>query len=878
MAIALGSISPSAGTIPKVVSWGLGFFSYTKTVDFCDTMASISPSPSSAVPPSSAYWVEVLVDCPQVQGLFTYGVPAGEQIDPGDVIQVPFGAQELGAIAIKILPTFPPQLDPQQIKSVLGIVAKGFFSPHYWQLLDQVAQYYKTDPMVVIRTALPAGILQRSQSRIQLNTAVIPEDASFFLSHGGQRVLALLQQQRHGDYSEKYLRQKIKGAQRGIRELVAKGWAKKYLQTQRPSQPQWQLAAIAVASLGLPEDYPQLTPRQWEVWQILHHQGGELWLRDLLQLARTTRSVITRLETAGLVVVQPQEKLRLGDRLDTSRDQPKALTPQQQKALDFIHQCRQDLQYSLDLPSRSHHEILLHGVTGSGKTEVYLQAIAPVLAEKKSALVLVPEIGLTPQLTDRFRARFGDRVLVYHSELSRGERFDTWRRTLEGDPLVLIGTRSAIFAPLPQLGLIILDEEHDDSYKQTQTPPTYHARTLARWRSQLAPCPLILGSATPALETWHQCQNPAPNSPYHYLSLPDRIHNRPLPPVEIVDLRQELRQGNRSLFSQALQQRFHQLKEEQTQGILFISRRGHSTFVSCRSCGYVLDCPHCDVSLSYHYHRRGSRELLRCHYCNHTQTQPGQCPSCQSPYFKFFGTGTQKVMQVLGEDFPELSAIRFDSDTTTPKGSQRALLEQFRAGKADLLVGTQMLTKGLDLDRVTLVGVIAADGLLFQADYRAAERAFQVLTQVAGRAGRGEKPGEVIIQTYNPAHPVLGAVKHHDYGKFLRQELPHRRELNYPPYGALVLLRWSGLDEKTVQQTAIASTEWLQEHLNPEIELLGPAPAMISRISSRYRWHLVLKFAPENRSALTPLNLLSDRCPRGVHLRIDVDPLSFEYL
>jgi primosomal protein N' (replication factor Y) (superfamily II helicase) len=533
-------------------------------------------------------------------------------------------------------------------------------------------------------------------------------------------------------------------------------------------------------------------------------------------------------------------------------------------------------------------KVLLHGVTGSGKTEVYLQAIAPILERGQSALVLVPEIGLTPQLTDRFRARFGDRVRVYHSALSEGERYDTWRQLLSGTPQVLIGTRSAIFAPLPNLGCILLDEEHDSSFKQDQPAPCYHARTLAEWRSQLLNCPLILGSATPALETWREFQSPLTSpltSPLSlprslYLSLPDRVHARPMPHLEVVDMRQELRQGNRSIFSHSLATALNQLQDNRQQGLLFIHRRGHSTFVSCRSCGHVMDCPHCDVSLSYHQVQAGGYQSLRCHYCGYQQPQPQNCPACGSPYLKHFGSGTQRIMQELSRQFPQLRCLRFDSDTTRTKGAHRALLNQFAQGEADLLVGTQMLTKGIDLPQVTLVGVVAADGLLHLADYRASERAFQTLLQVAGRCGRGDEPGRVILQTYSPSHPVIQAVQQQDYPPFAEAELQFRAALRYPPYGRLIVLRLSSSDEALLKQTAEAIATDLRQQLNlsedqiSDCEILGPAPAAIARVANRYRWHLLMKFPADYPLDLQIVMSMRSRCPSNVSLTIDVDPLN----
>ncbi|MGC1395273.1 MAG: primosomal protein N', partial [Coleofasciculaceae cyanobacterium] len=500
-------------------------------------------------------------------------------------------------------------------------------------------------------------------------------------------------------------------------------------------------------------------------------------------------------------------------------------------------------------------------------------AIAPILEQGKSALVLVPEIGLTPQLTDRFRARFGNKVNVYHSALSEGERYDTWRQMLMGEPQIIIGTRSAIFVPLLRLGLIILDEEHDGSFKQDQPAPTYHARTVAQWRGKSENCPLILGSATPCLETWVNVRRQDTSLANYYLSLPERIQSRPMPPIEVVDMRQELQQGNRSIFSRSLQNALLQLQEKQQQGILFIHRRGHSTFVSCRSCGYVVECPYCDVSLSYHHTHEGASEVLQCHYCNFRRSHPRSCPECSSPYLKFFGSGTQRVTQELAKELPNLRIIRFDSDTTRTKGSHRTLLTRFANGEADLLVGTQMLTKGLDLAQVTLVGVVSADGLLNLADYRASERAFQTLTQVAGRAGRGDDPGQVIMQTYSPQHPVIKAVQSYDYQSFTTQELAQREVLSYPPYGKLVLLKLTSLDAVEVENTAeIIADKLADTDLNYEI--LGPAPASVMRVARRYRWQILLKFPLDVPVELPYLTELRSLCPPGVSFGIDVDPLN----
>ncbi|WP_414623620.1 primosomal protein N' [Calothrix sp. CCY 0018] len=828
-----------------------------------------------------AQWVEVLVDCPRATGLFTYGLPKHLEVQPGDILSVPFGTQTLGGIAIRKL-TKPPQDIPiEKIRNIEDVVSVGFFPDFYWELLNRVAAYYYTPLIQVIRVALPPGLLGKSQRRIKLvspkNTSPTSRSSSlsFSLSPAAQKILDLLQLSPEGNYSFVYLSRQVRGAYRAVRELRRFGLIETYLEAPRLTKPQRKKAVTLIASNFAAD----LTTRQRSILEVLRRRGGEMWLTELLQTCSASSSTIKTIENKGYVVVEEKEILRI----DTSKNaddtfagaQVKNLTSAQQTAIETINNIN------------GFASILLHGVTGSGKTEVYLQAITALLQKGKSALVLVPEIGLTPQLTDRFRARFGNKVSVYHSALSDGERYDTWRQMLAGEPQVVIGTRSAIFAPLPNLGIIILDEEHDSSFKQDSPMPTYHARKVAAWRAELQNCPLILGSATPSLESWVAAGEGGEgvegvegeelllNSQFpksYYLPLPERVNSRPLPPVEIVDMRSELQQGNRSIFSKSLQQGLQELIETGQQGILFIHRRGHSTFVSCRSCGYVMECPYCDVSLSYHQTEAGAAQVLRCHYCNYATPHPKNCPDCCSPYLKFFGSGTQKVAQELAKQFPELKFIRFDSDTTRNKGAHRTLLTRFAKGEAHLLIGTQMLTKGLDLPQVTLVGVVSADGLLHLSDYRASERAFQTLTQVAGRAGRGEDPGRVIIQTYTTEHPVIEAVQQHDYQTFIQDELEQREALNYPPYGRLILLRLSSPDDVLVENTATEIAEKLEQR--SDIDILGPAPANILRVANRYRWQILLKFAPEDLPQLPDWQEIRQMCPDLVSLTIDIDPLN----
>lgn len=510
----------------------------------------------------------------------------------------------------------------------------------------------------------------------------------------------------------------------------------------------------------------------------------------------------------------PARKKKYPSQPEVSSDKPLTLNPGQEQAVNEI------------LGTQKGSSILLHGVTGSGKTEVYLQAIARYRqTSSKPVLVLVPEIGLTPQITHRFRQRFGsDQVLVYHSGLTTATRYNTWRAIAEGTASIIIGTRSAVFAPLKEIGLIIIDEEHDDSFKQQEPIPCYDARLVAQWRSQFCGCPLVLGTATPSISTWV-------NPDKTYIELKHRIQTL-MPKIELVDMREELRQGNYSVFSRQLQK---QLQSLQGKAILFIHRRGHSTFVSCRSCGSVLNCPRCDVSLKYHQ----NDHRVHCHYCGHKKILPPRCPDCDSTAFKFFGAGTQKVEAELNSLFPELKFLRFDSDTVKNHQHEQ-IIEEFKSD-CQVLIGTQILAKGLDIPSVDLVGIISADGLLHFSDYNAYERAFQTLTQVAGRCGRGGKQGTVVLQTYTPEHPVIQAIGNYGYESFVETELTQREKLFYPPYCRIVLIRLSGHDSAQVQTTAEEIATQLTDILDVDADVLGPAPTVIQRINERFYWQIILK-------------------------------------
>ena len=623
------------------------------------------------------------------------------------------------------------------------------------------------------------------------------------------------------------------------------------------------VALVAEAAIPGNRSVP-LSAKQQALFEQLASLGGGAWQADLLASGGFSRSVLDGLERRGLVrkealVVQAADLANGTTRLELAPAQ--TLTADQAAALDQIRR------------SPAGQSLLLWGVTGAGKTEVYLQAAADGLAAGQGVLLLTPEIGLVPQLLDRCRQRFGAAVAEFHSGCSEGQRIDTWRRCLQADgaPLLVVGTRSAVFLPIDNLGLIVLDEEHDSSYKQDSPMPCYHARDVARHRARRSGARLVLGSATPSLETWQTCQGPAATTAL--LRLPERIGGRPLPPVRLVDMRLELEDGHRRLISRPLMQRLGSLAERGEQAVLLVPRRGHSSFLSCRSCGEVVLCPHCDVALTVHGRSDGP-QWLRCHWCDHRAEIGERCSHCGSTAFKPFGAGTQRVMEQLDKELEGLRLLRFDRDTTRGRDGHRRLLERFAAGDADVLVGTQMLAKGMDLPAVTLAAVLAADGLLHRPDLRASEQSLQLLLQLAGRAGRGDRPGEVLVQTYCPDHPVIRHLVDGRYGAFLAEELALRRSAQLVPFSRACLLRLAG---PSASGTATAAAS-LAERIRGQVQasgwlLIGPAPAPIARVAGRSRWQLLLHGPAGSDLPLPAEALLREGLARDVSLSIDPDPL-----
>ena len=527
--------------------------------------------------------------------------------------------------------------------------------------------------------------------------------------------------------------------------------------------------------------------------------------QKILSLLGISSSVIKSLVDKGILYESMQEVYRdpYQDRI-FEHTEPLQLTEEQSVAIKPILQT---------IEEKRHDVFLLYGITGSGKTEIYMQSIQKVLEEGREGIVLVPEISLTPQMVNRFKGRFGDEVAVLHSGLSIGEKYDEWRKIQRKEVNVVVGARSAIFAPFENLGIIIIDEEHETSYKQ-EDKPRYHARDVAIERARTHNCPVILGSATPSLESFAR----AKKGVYQLLTLSKRMNDQSLPTVDIVDMREELREGNRSMFSRVLYDKLQDrlMKKEQT--VLFLNKRGHSSFVMCRDCGYVIQCPNCDISLTYHRYQ----QQMKCHYCGYEAVVPTICPECTSEHIRYFGTGTQKVEEELGKIFPEARVIRMDVDTTSRKGSHEKLLTDFQEGKADILLGTQMIAKGLDFPNITLVGVLSADTMLHLPDFRSSEKTFQLLTQVSGRAGRHELAGEVVIQTYSPEHYSIELAGQQDFDQFYQKEMMIRKIHKYPPFYYLALITVSHEELMKVVDVTEKISVTLSSRLSKGAHILGP--------------------------------------------------------
>ena len=615
--------------------------------------------------------------------------------------------------------------------------------------------------------------------------------------------------------------------------------------------------AVSAEALASTLAEKNITPKQRVVLEKL--RDGEFWLSDLLKEAGCTAAVVHALARQGLVCIETKNHERNPCRNQTFLQTiPLVMNEEQAQSLAAVVAA---------MDSGKPPVLLLHGVTSSGKTEVYLQAIQHALDKGCGAIVLVPEISLTPQTVARFRGRFGDTVAVLHSQLSDGERHDEWHRLFDGKARIAIGARSALFAPVVKPGLIIVDEEHEPSYKQAESP-RYNARDVAVMRGRMEKCPVLLGSASPALESLHNVRA----GKYALAVMKQRVDHRPMPNMRVVDMRVEAqRTGKVPVLSRDLVEAVRARLATGEQSMLFLNRRGYASSLLCLRCGYVAACEQCSVAMTYHR----ATEDLRCHFCDALIRVPDACPECGDKGFKFAGLGTQRVEAVLSAVFPEATIKRMDLDTTRRKGAYEQILGEFRARKIDILLGTQMIAKGHHFPGVTLVGVINADTGLHLPDFRAGERSFQLLVQVAGRAGRGEIAGEVIVQTFTPEHPAIKAACSMDYTRFLEQELAQRRELCYPPFARLMNIVLESMNEELLAEQAALFAENLRGTLTKDVLVSGPAPAPLARIKGKYRYQILLRARSASAMNLPVKTVVREfKLPRGVSVAVDMDALS----
>jgi primosomal protein N' (replication factor Y) len=834
---------------------------------------------------SEMRFAEVIVDIPaqEVDRPFTYEIPPHlfSSINPGSVVLVPFGKrQQIGYVeslsSSTSLDSTLPIIDILEDTPVFGL--------EMVELCRWIADYYFSTRGEALKLALPPGRTRKITQKIVLKYE-LPDKARLLRDHGDSRSVS-----RSDDDRDPALAHTVDDDRQKklveVLESAGGGMATKELEKRFPQENLAPLLRLLQDQGLIDRKYCVVLPRvapKWEEWceleeidesqgtpgskqrkilAVLSQQGQAMLVRELLEITGSSRQSLKALERSGRVRLTKRELLRKPPVWQFSKSGSSfELTPEQEKAVSKI---------ATSLQNERSHVFLLQGVTGSGKTEVYLRSIARVLETGKSAIVIVPEIVLTAQTVDRFRERFGDAVAVMHSGLSAGERFDQWRMISRGEYPVVVGTRSALFAPVKNLGLIVVDEEHETTYKQNRNP-RYHAREVAVKRAAVNKAVVILGSATPSIESRYKCEL----GEYQLLELPYRVKDRPLPEIEIVDMRETERN---QIFHPRLRAELDRATQAEDKVILFLNRRGFASFIMCRDCGLVLRCRQCAVSLTYHTKSsQEDRRLLKCHHCGSRMRCPDICPKCASHNIGHFGVGIQRVESETISLYPDYRVIRMDTDALETRSAYAHKLSEFEATPRGLLLGTQMIAKGLDFPEVTLVGVISADTALNLPDFRSAERTFQLMMQVGGRAGRGEKPGKVVLQTYAPEHYAIRSLEQGDYDSFYQQELDFRRELNYPPFSSLVNILVSGKKWEEVSEVAQALSRFLLEkEVSRWAELLGPTEAPIPRIKANYRWHMILKGRDEGlvgflRSAIS--EFCKTKGKKSASIIVDVDPV-----
>ena len=804
-------------------------------------------------------YAEVAVDAPTgYDRTFTYSIPSSMSLSPGHMVQVPFGPRVLPGIVFQL--TLEPQVT--ETRDVVGIVhPEPVLSPHQLALARWVSNYYMAPLFDCSALMTPPGL--RIRSRVYLTLAQAPSEAK--LTPAQDKAVAYIAARGRTERGAvlKALGPSIDAA---LNSLLRQGVIEASWEWQKPRiGPKYatflEVAVPPPEALEMSAQMDARAPRQAALLRDMAQWGTTLLLASAQK--QFGASAVKGLEEKDLV---RRTHLRL-DR-DPLRDRtflpdsPLILTEDQRRSVESIQRA---------MESASSAVFLLQGVTGSGKTEVYLRALAHALSMGKRGIVMVPELSLTPQTIERFGRRLPGQVAVLHSGLSQGEHFDQWWRIQEGGYGVVIGSRGSIFAPQPDLGLIVIDEEHEWTYKQQDSSPRYHAREVALKLAELTGALVILGSATPDVVSYDQ----ALSGRYRLLELPHRIvstpgggtsTNAPLSPVHVVDLRMELKEGNRSIFSRALSTALEQTLQAGEQAMLYLNRRGSGSLVQCRDCGHTVRCRRCDLPLTYH----AQGERLLCHHCNYRLVPPRLCSQCRSPRVRYLGLGTQRVVEEVQHAFPSVKVLRWDRDAASARGAHEKTMELFHRGEAQVLVGTQMIAKGLHFPNVTLIGVLCADIGLFLPDFRSGERAFQLLCQVAGRTGRGPLGGQVIIQTYSPHHYAVAAAAAQDYKSFYRSESTYRQEQELPPYGRLIHLGYTHTNQSLCQKEALRWGGALRRQRDAwgltNVDILGPAPAYPPRLRGRYRWHIILR-------GQDPRSLL-DKTPIPQGWTVDVDPAS----
>jgi primosomal protein N' (replication factor Y) len=802
-----------------------------------------------------------------IRQTFTYRIPDGVDVEVGHAVYVPFGARTLQGIVMEVTDT-PAFADARDIEGLID--ERPLVSRERVALARWMSEHYLAPLFDCVSLMLPAGFKRKPLTFVR--RAFWAEGAADDVSESERAVLEALSD-READGEE--LKREVKGGARAISSLIKRGVLARTYRLARPAIAakvvrELRLVASEEAArdeaLRLRESGKKAGDRRAAVLEALVGEGA-IPLTKAREVGLTP-ALLRDLQADGVVVVEDVQVVRdpLLERHYSKREAPE-LTADQQRAAEAVCAAL-DRRREPDPPAKD--VFLLHGVTGSGKTEVYLAALDRAVALGKRGIVLVPEIALTPQTVRRFAERFPGRVAVMHSGLSLGQHFDIWHEVREGRYDVVIGARGALFAPMPDVGLVIMDEEHEWTYKQQDASPRYHARRAAEEFCRLTGAVLVLGSATPDVESHFAAQS----GRYHLLELPERllqaddgsVRPGPLPEVDVVDLREELKSGNRSIFSRELSRAIRTALDANEQVMLFLNRRGTASFVQCRDCGHVPECKSCAAALTFH----GPQERLVCHYCGRRYPVPAICPECGGRRIRQVGLGTERVEEEARAEFAGARTVRWDRDVTRGRGSHETILAKFLAHEADILIGTQMIAKGLDIPLVTLVGVVSADVALHLPDFRAGERTFQLLEQVAGRAGRGERGGRVIIQTYTPDHYAIEAAAAHDYHSLYERELEFRRRMGYPPLGRLVRMTFAHTNADYAQRQAAAMTNRLREEQQrlgvPNLDVLGPAPAFVPRLRGRYRWNVILRGSE-------PTVLLRDEpLPRG--WTVDVDPVS----